>query len=99
MKTVASQKVQSSSGSASKYRESYISQELVVPDGEISFEELEGKIVQYVDRDFKIRTERVFTVDRMFLRTKDAVGKKHRVSKTQIIFAYSRRNGNAKVVV
>lgn len=99
MKTVASQKVQSSSGSASKYRESYISQGLIVPDGEISFEELEGKIVQYVDRDFKMKTERVFRVDGLFLRTKDAVGKRHRVSKTQIIFAYPRKNSNAKVVV
>lgn len=99
MKTVSEQKVQSSSGTASKYREAYIQQGLVEPDGEIEFENLTGKIVQYIDRDFKIKTERVFKIDGKFLRTKDATGKKHRVAKTQIIFAYPRKNSKAKVVI
>ena len=98
MATVSELKRKSSSGTATSYRESYIKQGLVEPDGEIAFEDLQGKIIQYVDRDCKIKMERVFKVDKMFLRTKDALGKKHRVAKTQIIFAYPRKNSNARVV-
>lgn len=100
MSTVASKKVQSASGTASKYRESYINKGLVEVDGEIAFEDLKGKIVEYIDREFKIKTERVYSIDKQFLRTEDGVGKRHRVAKSQIIFAYLRRNSpNPKVVI
>jgi len=51
----------------------------------ISKKELKGKYVRYIDKDEKVRTEKVIRISGNYLTVKNAVKVKHRIYKDKVI--------------
>ena len=65
--------------------------------GTTEWNDLKGKILEYVDFDLKVRIERVIGCNKKMADTEDALGFHHKVGRTQTIGAYSKR-GSTKLL-